>query len=167
MTRRLILMRHAKSSWDDPLQRDHDRPLNDRGQRAALALGKWLAANAYLPDQVLCSTATRTRQTLQGLNLPQTPVTFLDTLYHASPDMLLKTLRQTASGACVLILAHNPGCAEFSTQILTRAQPQSRLHHHYPTGATLVVDLPIKDWKTASFHSATSVNFITPRDITD
>ena len=62
MTRRLILMRHAKSSWDNPFAEDHQRPLNGRGKRSAKAIGEWLRAQGYLPDQILSSSATRTRE---------------------------------------------------------------------------------------------------------
>ena len=61
--RRLILTRHAKSDWDDPLLADHDRPLNARGRRSARLLGDWLASRGYEPEEVLCSTAARCRQT--------------------------------------------------------------------------------------------------------
>ena len=67
MTLRLILTRHAKSSWDDPLMSDHDRPLNARGKAAAADLGGWLASRSYLPGQVLCSDALRTRETWEGI----------------------------------------------------------------------------------------------------
>ena len=65
--KRLILTRHAKSSWDDPLMSDHDRPLNERGKAAAADLGQWLASRGYVPDQVLCSDALRTRKTWSGI----------------------------------------------------------------------------------------------------
>ena len=61
--KRLILTRHAKSSWDDPLMSDHDRPLNERGKAAAADLGQWLASRGYVPSEVLCSDAVRTRAT--------------------------------------------------------------------------------------------------------
>jgi len=65
--KRLILTRHAKSSWDDPLTPDHDRPLNDRGKAAAADLGQWLASRDYVPGEVLCSDALRTRKTFSGI----------------------------------------------------------------------------------------------------
>ena len=68
MTLQLILMRHAKSSWDDPAAADFDRPLNGRGRRSAKALGHWLRQRGWLPDRVLCSSARRTRETLDGRN---------------------------------------------------------------------------------------------------
>ena len=65
--KRLILTRHAKSSWDDPLTPDHDRDLNDRGKAAAADLGQWLSSRGYVPDEVLCSDALRTRKTFSGI----------------------------------------------------------------------------------------------------
>ena len=64
--KRLILTRHAKSSWDDPMTPDHDRPLNERGKAAAADLGQWLASRDYVPEEVLCSDALRTRKTFSG-----------------------------------------------------------------------------------------------------
>ena len=74
--KRLILTRHAKSSWDDPMTPDHDRPLNERGKAAAADLGQWLASRGYVPDEVLCSDSLRTRKTFSGIGpaLPGTPM---------------------------------------------------------------------------------------------
>ena len=69
MTLRLILMRHTKSSWDDPWQGDHARRLNGRGRRSAEALGNWLRAKGHLPDVALSSDAVRTQETFAGLAL--------------------------------------------------------------------------------------------------
>ena len=71
--RRLILMRHAKSSWADPGQRDFDRPLNARGVRSAPLLGAWLRERGHVPDAALVSTARRTRETWAGLGLDDVP----------------------------------------------------------------------------------------------
>ena len=68
--RRLLLLRHAKSSWADPGVRDHDRPLNDRGRTAAPLVGGYLRAHDLIPDRVLCSSARRTCETLALLDLP-------------------------------------------------------------------------------------------------
>lgn len=167
MSLRLILMRHAKSSWDDPLRDDHARPLNARGRRSAVALGKWLAEKGYLPDSVLCSDAVRTRETLDGLGLGAAmPVHYLPALYHASTGVILRSLQENAAGGCVLILTHNPGCADFADRIVT-APPRHDRFHDYPTGATLVVDLPASSWDEVAFHSGQVVAFITPRELTD
>ncbi|WP_137701629.1 SixA phosphatase family protein [Marimonas lutisalis] len=166
MTRRLILMRHAKSSWDNPALDDHERPLNPRGKRSAVALGKWLSDKGHTPDIVLCSTATRTRETLDGLRLGVVPIKYLDALYHASTMVMLETLRDHGAGQCVLIVTHNPGCADFADRIVT-APPAHDRFFDYPTGATLVADLPIENWEDADFHSGAVVDFVIPRELTD
>jgi len=166
MTQRLILMRHAKSDWDDPLLDDRDRPLNGRGRRSAVALGKWLAEKGYLPDSVLCSSAVRTRETLDGLGLGVTPVKYLDGLYHASTGVILDLLQRNGAGKCVLVITHNPGCADFADRIVADPHAHDQFFD-YPTGATLVVDLPVDAWGDASFHSGSAVDFIIPRELTD
>ena len=109
MTKRLILMRHAKSSWSSPARDDHERPLNARGVEAATAIGDWLRQRSYLPDQILSSSSTRTRETCRRLNLTADK-RFLDGLYHAGAGQMMAILKQ-ASGQCVLMLGHNPGIA--------------------------------------------------------
>ncbi len=129
MTKRLILTRHAKSSWDDPLTPDHDRPLNERGKAAAADLGDWLASRGYVPDEVLCSDALRTRKTWSGIApaLPGTPILELKpALYHAGPDVMLAVLRH-ATGETVMMIGHNPGIAEFAHRLVARAPLHARL----------------------------------------
>ena len=145
--KRLILTRHAKSSWDDPMTPDHDRPLNERGKAAAADLGQWLASRGYVPDKVLCSDAVRTRATFSGIApaLPGTPVLELKpALYHAGPDVMLAVL-QNAKADCVMLIGHNPGIAEFAERLVAHA-PVSADFARYPTGATLVADFVIDDW---------------------
>ena len=116
MTKRLILTRHAKSSWDDPNTPDHDRPLNERGKAAAADLGDWLASRGYVPQEVLCSDALRTRKTWSGIApaLPGTPMLELKpALYHAGPDVMLAVLRHAREDT-VMMIGHNPGIAEFA-----------------------------------------------------
>ena len=161
--RRLILIRHAKSSWDDPLMRDHDRPLNPRGREAAEDLGQWLASRDYLPDEILCSTAVRTGETLKGLapalgNLPQPRLA--GTLYHAAPDVMMAVLRK-ATGRCVMMLGHNPGIAEFAQMLPARAPAEPDVHR-YPTAATLVVDFEIGAWSDVGPGTGTVLDFHVP-----
>lgn len=146
--RRLILTRHAKSAWDDPALPDHDRPLNDRGRRSALALGDWMTSRGYEPEEVLCSSALRTRQTWEMLAIAPLEVRPLiryePGLYHAGPEKMLTMLR-SASHPTVMMLGHNPGIAEFAAMLPARAplEPEFR---RYPTAATLVVDFQIDNW---------------------
>lgn len=166
MTLRLILTRHAKSSWDDPLMSDHDRPLNERGKAAAADLGNWLASRGYVPDQVLCSDALRTRKTWSGIApaLPGTPILELKpALYHAGPDVMLAVLRH-ATGKTVMMIGHNPGIAEFAHRIVARA-PLNPDFQRYPTGATLVVDFAADSWADVAWSMGSVDDFIIPREL--
>lgn len=111
--RRLILLRHAKSSWADAGQADHERPLNARGRDAAPRMGAWLCQAGYRPDQILCSSAVRTRETLQRTSpaFDGVPHVVLDELYLAAPVKLLKCIATHANteARTVLVIAHNPG----------------------------------------------------------
>ncbi len=165
MTKRLILIRHAKSSWDTPMD-DHARSLNDRGRRAALAVGKWLREKGYVPDVIYSSDAARTAETTallkEGLEAaPQ--VTFRADMYHGAPETLSDVL-QVAEGDVVALVAHNPGIAFFAEGIVAAAPDHPRFVD-YPTCATLVCDFPITHWADASPASAQVVDFIVPKDL--
>lgn len=166
MTKRLILIRHAKSSWEDLDADDFERPLNQRGQVGADAIGKWLGDGGYHPDEVLVSAAARTVETWDriALNLPEHSVDKREALYHASPDTLLSEL-QSASGNCVAIVGHNPGISMFARGAVDTAPAHPRFDV-YPTGATLVVDFPTEDWKTVELGTGRVRNFVVPRDFT-
>lgn len=158
---KLILMRHAKSSWSHAGP-DHDRPLNDRGVRSAKALGKWLRSNGHMPDHVLCSSAKRTRLTLDYLDL-DIPCEFSRDLYLADPDTLFHSLQGT-TGNCILLIAHNPGIAEFADQIVA-IPPDHPRFDDYPTGATLVAEFHRDNWSEIELHSADVLDFTVPRDL--
>ncbi|MBE2276289.1 MAG: histidine phosphatase family protein [Rhodobacteraceae bacterium] len=164
--KRLILTRHAKSSWDDPTMSDHDRPLNERGKAAATDLGQWLASRGYVPQEVLCSDALRTRKTFSGIApaLPATPVLELKpALYHAGPDVMMAVLKH-ATADTVMMLGHNPGIAEFAHRLVAKT-PMSGDFTRYPTGATLVVDFDIESWADLRFGQGITVDFIVPSEI--
>lgn len=164
--KRLILTRHAKSSWDDPLMPDHDRPLNERGKTAAADLGQWLASRGYVPEKVLCSDAVRTRATWSGLApaLPGTPLLELKpALYHAGSDVMLAVLKHAKSDT-VMMIGHNPGIADFAEKLVARV-PVNPDFERYPTGATLVVDFIADAWDEIAFGSGVVVDFIVPREI--
>lgn len=164
MTLRLILTRHAKSDWDNPLDTDHQRPLNARGKRSAPLIGRWLAESGYLPHEALVSDATRTRETfgLLSAELPQTvPVEFDHTLYLASATVMMRRL-QRAQAPIVLMLGHNPGIAELAAMLLRLPVADGDIQR-YPTGATLVADFDIAQWSDLRCHTGEMVDFTTPR----
>lgn len=162
--RRLILMRHAKSDWGDPMLPDHARPLNRRGRRAATVLGDWLRATDALPDRILCSTAARAQETCARLALPVAPE-LVPRLYLAEPPAMLAALRATA-GASVLMIGHNPGIAEFAARLLA-APPDHARFDDYPTGATLVAAFAIDDWPALAKGTGRALAFVTPRELAD
>ncbi|MDZ4309280.1 MAG: histidine phosphatase family protein [Cypionkella sp.] len=164
--KRLILTRHAKSAWDDPLTPDHDRPLNERGKAAAADLGQWLASRGYVPQKVLCSDAVRTRQTWSGIApaLPATPLMELKpALYHAGVDVMLAVLKH-AQADVVMMIGHNPGIAEFAERLVATA-PLNAEFGRYPTGATLVVDFAVAAWDQIELGKGVTVDFVIPREM--
>ena len=164
--KRLILTRHAKSAWDDPLMPDHDRPLNERGNAASADLGQWLASRGYVPDMVLCSDALRTHKTWSGIApaLPGTPIFELKpALYHAGPDVMLAVLRH-ATGDTVMMIGHNPGIAEFAARLVAHA-PKNPEFARYPTGATLVAEFPVDQWGDVMPGTGVVDDFVVPREI--
>ncbi len=161
--KRLILMRHAKSSWDDPGLEDHDRPLNGRGRVSARVVGDWLRARKYMPDQVLSSSSTRTRETFLGLKI-MCDTRFLSELYHAGTDSMLHVLRE-AEGDTVLMLGHNPGIGWFAQNLVAVPPPHPRFYD-YPTCATMVADFEVGSWNDVGTGSGKAVDFISPRELT-
>ncbi|NOX40674.1 MAG: histidine phosphatase family protein [Alphaproteobacteria bacterium] len=165
--KRLILVRHAKSSWESSDVADKDRPLNQRGIEAAAKLGTWLAKHGHQPDQVLSSSAARCRQTwdgiAEGLGAVK-DVSFTDFLYLASPPELLKALK-SASGKTVLILAHMPGVGEFVRDMRRDPPPMHDMFKKYPTGAATVLEFRTDDWDDVQAGTGVFVEYVTPRDI--
>ena len=160
--KRLILMRHAKSDWSASGD-DHSRPLNARGTDSAPAMGRWLAEHGWLPDEILCSSATRTRQTLALLDLPQVPTRFERELYLAEPDEILETV-QTATADTVLVLGHNSGIAEFAHQLIDD-WPEHPRFDDYPTCATTLITFEVTDWTALRWGMGRCEDFAIPREV--
>ena len=158
----LVLMRHAKSSWNHPDLSDHARPLNKRGRKSAEALGGWLRDNGWLPDMVLSSDSTRTKETFDGLGL-DVPVTFTRALYHTD-TMGMKAVIRDATGDTVLMLGHNPGIAEFAAN-LVRNPPDHHQFFFFPTCATMVATFPIDSWANLRWGIGTVQTFVIPREV--
>lgn len=149
MTLKLILTRHAKSDWGEAELDDHDRPLNERGRRAARSIGNWLAAEGYFPRQVLCSSARRTRETYELASAQWTDAPeplLLQELYHASPQAMLDILRGQATAASVMMVSHNPGTA-IMAGMLAAVPPEDADFHRYPTCFTTVFEFDADSWQ--------------------
>lgn len=165
---KLILLRHAKSSWDDFTLDDHDRPLNDRGRASAQLIGGWLKTNGHLPDIAVSSTAARAKETLDlsiaaANTTPQ--ITLEAGLYHASPDRVLRQIHKSPSGT-LLLVGHNPGFGEIASMLVTHA-PHHKDFARYPTASTLVAEFDVTHWRDVKFGSGTVIDFVTPRDLAE
>jgi len=168
----LLLLRHAKSSWDDTRLQDRDRPLSKKGRRAASAMGEAMRGLGLCPDVVLVSPSRRTLETLAALEpWDATPlVEPMESLYLASGQQLLAVLRgvnETVRG--VLMIAHNPGMHELAALL---AGPQAgrgessarRLTEGFPT-ATLAEFSVAGSWQQLDPAGTRLVRFLTPRDL--
>jgi phosphohistidine phosphatase len=164
------LLRHAKSSWDDPGLPDHDRPLAPRGRRAAERLSRHVAATEVVPDLILCSSATRAVQTWEGIRSgfpPDTPVEVSPELYQAAaPSVRRRLTLLPETVRSVLIIGHNPSIEALAIGLTGAgaADAIARMKTKYPTGAlaTLVVD---GAWAELAWESATLKSFVVPREL--
>lgn len=141
--RRLHLLRHAKSSWDDPDLPDHDRPLTARGRKAASRLAARLDRHGIAPDLVLCSTATRAAETLQRLEgaLGGAPTLVEDGLYHASATGLLERLSSVPDDVDeLLVVGHNPGLADLCLLLARPGVLRDRVAADFPTCALATLE---------------------------
>lgn len=163
MTLRLILTRHAKSSWADPTLDDHDRPLNKRGRKSARAMGEWIVGQGWIPDQILCSTATRTRETLARMRFPPVTPEYSETLYLASGAQMFSALRR-ATGQTVLMVGHNAGIAEFALALAAHPPTHDRFAD-YPTCATTLFEFATEDWGRIGHRSGIIRGFAIPREL--
>jgi phosphohistidine phosphatase len=167
----LSLLRHAKSSWKDPTLPDHIRPLNTRGKAEAPVMGKEIAKHRFDPDLVLCSTARRTRDTLQ-LVLPELKtapkIIYEDGLYHGTPAELLYRLQEVAAGVGqVLLVGHNPELQAFALNLVGSGSKQlkDRLEAKLPTAGLVVLRFRVGAWKDVTTHSGKLELFLTPSDV--
>jgi phosphohistidine phosphatase len=166
--RRLILMRHAKSSRSDPTERDLDRPLTKRGRRASAQIGRWLAENGYAPDRALVSNARRAQETWNGVveTAGAAATRYLPDLYNATPDTLLAVLRAVPGAPALLMLGHQPGIGEFARRLLAEP-PATAEFEKFPTAATAIIDFEIDDWAATEWGTGRLVDFAVPRALAD
>ena len=146
--KQLILIRHAKSSWDDLSARDFDRELNERGRYDAPIMGRRLAERALVPDAFLISSSQRTRSTAylmaEQFGFPAEEIELKNELYLASPSTMLKLIRHTPDHVQRLaLLAHNPGITELTNQLARTCI------HNIPTCGVAILEMSIESWSEA------------------
>lgn len=166
--RRLILMRHGKSSWDDPEQDDRERPLNERGRLASRLMGAWMADHGIAPGGALVSSAVRARETWEALGLDgQVQAEMRPRLYHADPETMLKELRDAPEAETLLLIGHEPGLGAFLRKVVS-GEPRAgcrRAFEKFPTAAAAVLEWDVGSWKDIGFGAAAFTEFVRPKDL--
>jgi phosphohistidine phosphatase len=159
--KRLYLLRHAKSSWNEPDLADFDRPLNQRGLEAAPFMGRFMSAKSYLPELIVSSPARRalaTARLVLGSAQIAKEVELNDRVYEASPQALL----QIASGfddsaGSAMLVGHNPGMEGFVRLLTGKSEAM-------PTAALAVIDLAIERWEEIREARGTLVEVVRPKE---
>ena len=165
---RLHLLRHAKSSWHDPALDDRVRPLAPRGRKATRRLAGWIVEHDVRPELVLCSPATRARETLDRIHgaLGSPEVTVDERIYHATSAVLLDRLRELADPLGeVMLVGHNPGLADLCLTLARAGPLRERVAENLPTGALATLVAELDGWSALAPGSADLVELVLPRDL--
>ncbi len=158
----LLILRHAKSSWDDESLSDHDRLLNQRGKRAAHRMGRLLEEEALWPDLILSSTAERAATTT--LRVTEAggfggDILYLRELYGAGPRDYIEAVRELGGEAgSVMVVAHNPGLEDLVHQMTGE-------YHRLPTAALVRILVPIDHWRDLEADGGTLAGIWQPKEL--
>lgn len=167
----LTLLRHAKSSWDDPVSRDFDRPLNTRGRKAARVIGRAMRDEGLTFDAIIASPAVRVVETLRdvgdGYGHALEPEQHQD-LYLASPAVLLERIHHVDDAVDrLLVVGHNPGLEQL-TLLLAGGDERglrAEVELKYPTATLAEIRFDVDRWSDVDAAGGTLTRFIRPRDL--
>ena len=166
--KRLLLLRHAKSSHDDPVLADHDRPLAPRGRQAARAMAGYMRDHGIQPALVLCSSAIRARQTLDGVaaGFTGSPELRIEReLYDLAPAGLLDRLRRLDDDVeSAMLIGHNPSMERLAVDLASGGAAASDMRRKFPTGALAILEFS-GSWSGLEPDGAELVAFVKPRDL--
>ena len=168
--RQVWLLRHAKSSWDDPTLADEDRPLAPRGIRDAATMGSYLAS-VEPPRLVLCSAGLRARQTLAAV-LPSLgsplEISIESGLYTFDADVVIERLRALGNvEPSIMVVGHNPALEETAARLSAESELRTRLQAKFPTAALATIELPDTPWASIREGTGTLTGFVVPKDLAD
>lgn len=164
----LTLLRHAKSSWDDPVSRDFDRPLNPRGRRAARTVAQEMKALGLAFDRTLASPARRVVETIEEVEATFGPLRphWDERLYLASRETLVEIARETEERVeRLLLVGHNPGLELLALALARGGALRGEIEVKYPTGTLAEISLPVDSWRDVTEGSGEILRFIRPRDL--
>jgi phosphohistidine phosphatase len=166
--RKLFLLRHAKSSWDDPGLADHDRPLAPRGKRAAKVIAEYLRDQAIAPELVLCSSSQRTRQTLERIAPAlgdDLAVEIERELYAASASTLLRRLQAVGDDVeSVMLVGHNPGIEQLALTLAGNGEKLAEMRSKFPTAALATLEFE-GPWTELDLGVARLADFVKPKQL--
>ena len=165
----LFLLRHAKSGWNDPVARDFDRPLNPKGQRAAVAMGRHMKSLGLAYDRVIASPAVRVVETLEqvgsGYGGDLAPA-WDKRIYLASAATLLDLVHDLPDGAgTVLMAGHNPGLEELVLGLVPGGALRGDVEEKFPTASLAQIEFEVDRWQDVEPGDGELVRFIRPRDL--
>ena len=146
MQRTLVMIRHAKSSWANPLQSDFERPLNERGEHDAPMMGERLKQLKVIPDLIIASTAKRAKQTAKkiaaAIGYDTETIQWVDKLYHCIPSVFEEVIQEIDDSVkTVFIVAHNPGITSFINEL----SPGFSIDH-MPTCGVVAARMDTEHW---------------------
>lgn len=164
-TKTILLMRHAKSSWDQEGLRDFDRPLNNRGKKDAPKMGAYLKEIDLIPGLIVSSPAARAKATIQGvvneLGLKEDVINWDEDLYYGSSKAYLKAIRSASENMdVVMTVGHNP-----MTEDTMAALSNTPFHQPVPTAAIACFELNVDTWKEVAPGVCTLKWLVTPKDL--
>lgn len=158
----LLLLRHAKSDWDDPSLRDFDRPLAARGKRDAPEIGKALRKRGPLPDFILSSPAARAKATIKAVVKSakiKLDIEYDEAIYGASSAELVTLVNRLPDpSSCAMMVGHNPGFEDLVGRL-------SGSHERMPTAALACLEFQVKKWSDVGEQEGKLVWLLTPKEL--
>jgi phosphohistidine phosphatase len=167
---RLLLLRHAKTERAVAGERDRDRKLTARGRADAPLIGAYMVRHRLFPDLVLTSPAARAEETLAQLAAAfakQPRILRDERIYNASPETLVRVIRETRDAKTLLVIGHNPGLHELALRLIASGDTATRelLNEKLPTSGLVVIDFAADNWSHLHAQSGRLERFISPRSI--
>lgn len=169
MAHHLYLLRHAKSDWNNTFLSDFERSLNQRGRRSASKIASFISTNKIHPELILCSSARRTRETLEIIQHsfnPKTEFSIENELYASSVYDLFKRIQRVPDSIkSLMIIGHNPGIQDLSLELSAPSELRDQISEKFPTGSLVDLIIKTESWSSTSPGDAEIISFTTPNDI--
>jgi phosphohistidine phosphatase len=165
----IFLLRHAKSSWDEPHLEDYQRPLAPRGISAAPRMGRYMLREGLIPQRVLCSGARRARESWELVSGPlegNIPVEYIPAIYHGSSVTVKEMIQRLPDGeTSVLFVGHNPTFHHLALLLAGSGNEAAlrQLQFKYPTGALAILDFEVDMWSRIRDGTGYLRDFIRPK----